>query len=247
VQVVTNGLLTNYFKSGDGKTILLLHGWGDSSATFNKLSEQLGTNFQVLTLDLPGFGGTQRPEAVWDLDNYSEFIAEWLKKIGVSKLYGIVGHSNGGAIAINGLSSQKLSVQKLVLLASSGVRVPKKSLKVTAKVGKVATAPLPTDLKNKIRKRFYSGIGSEMLLFPEMEQTFRNLVGHDVLAEAEKINIPTLLIYGKNDKDTPPEYGSKFNTVIKNSELKVLPDAGHFVHHDQPEETNRLIMDFLRP
>lgn len=247
MQVVVNGLLTNYVKSGNGKTVLLLHGWGDSSATFHQLSKELDNKFQTLCLDLPGFGGTQRPESAWGLNDYAEFVADWLKKIGATELYAIIGHSNGGAIAINGLSSGKLSARKLVLLASSGIRTPKKILKATARVGKTITSPLPTALKNKLRKRFYRGIDSEIFLFPEMEQTFRKIVGHDVLDEAKNIKVSTLIIYGEDDQDTPTSYGEKFHRAITNSRIKTVNQAGHLVHHDQLEKVSRAVEEFLSP
>ena len=245
MQVVVDGLATNYVKSGDGKTILLLHGWGDTSATFRQLSEELNKNFQTLALDLPGFGATQRPEDSWDLDDYASFISDWLKKIEADSPYAIIGHSNGGAIAVHGLASGKLQAKKLVLLASSGIRIPRTALKITAKVGKAVTAPLPALLKTKLRKRFYAGIDSEIFLFPEMEQTFRKLVSHDILQEAKKIKAPTLIIYGENDQATPASYGEKFQSAIKNSNLKKIEHASHFVHLDQPTKVNQMISEFL--
>ena len=111
--------------SGDTRTgtlVLLLHGWGDSSAGVAKLQQDLSSGYQVLTLDLPGFGGTQAPAAAWDLDDYARFIAGVLKKLELEQPYAVIGHSNGGALAVRAISMELLKPQKLVLLAASGVR-----------------------------------------------------------------------------------------------------------------------------
>jgi pimeloyl-ACP methyl ester carboxylesterase len=245
VQVVVDGLLTNYIESGKGESILLLHGWGDSLATFKKLYGELDDSFHVLALDFPGFGGSQKPQEAWELSDYTNFLEHWLKKIGANKIYGVIGHSNGGAIAINALGSDKLQTEKLVLLSSAGIRIPRKAIKSVAKVGKATISPLPGSIKSKIRKRFYRSIGSEALMVPHMEETFKKVVSHDVLAEAAKLTIPTLIIYGDHDTDTPPSYGNQFHAAIKNSQLKIVKGAGHFVHHDQATEVNQTILEFL--
>lgn len=246
MQVVVDGLLTNYIKSGKGRNVLLLHGWGDNSATFHKLSTELSGNFQTISLDLPGFGGTQKPGSEWGLSDYANFVTHFLKKIEAGNIHVLVGHSNGGAISINAVSSGLIKTDKLVLVSSSGIRVPQKSLKSLAKVGKALTSPLPEFVQTKIRKRFYKSLDSEIFLIPHMEQTFRKIVSQDVLNDAAKITIPTLLIYGRDDKDTPPDYANKFHGVIKNSEVKIVEGAGHFVHHDRSPEVNGYVQEFLK-
>lgn len=245
MQVVVDGLLTNYIESGKGRPVLLLHGWGDSSATFQKLTNELDNKFRVLALDLPGFGGSQKPDKGWELNDYTNFLELWLKKIEAGKMHGVIGHSNGGAVAIHALATGKLQANRLVLLSSAGIRIPRKAIKFVAEVGKILTSRLPGSIKSKIRKRFYVSIDSEALMLPQMEETFRKVVSHDVLDEAAKVTIPTLIIYGDNDTDTPPSYGHKFHAAIKNSQLRIVKSAGHFVHHDQIEEVNQTISEFL--
>jgi len=241
--------MTNYQKTGEGKVLLFLHGWGDKGDTFDPLIDIIPRKYEVLTLDLPGFGGTQAPDTAWGLDDYANFIAAWLKKIGVDKVGAIIAHSNGGSIAIKGLSSGKLKAEKLVLIASAGVRdrrqTRKKLLSVAAKSGKAATFFLPSSARNKIKGRFYKSIGSDATLLPQLEETFRKVVGEDVQADAAKLKQHTLLIYGSSDKMTPPSYGELLATAIVNSELVPIAGAGHFVHHEQPHQIAELITDFI--
>src|SRR5437868_5157539 len=137
MQVVIDGLLTQYALSGKGKLVVLLHGWGDDSRTFATLQLELAKKYQVLAVDLPGFGGTQPPQDVWGLDEYAAFVQVILTKLNLGHTYALIGHSNGGAVAIRAVALGLLKPQKLILLAASGIRdrgSPKRlALKVVAK------------------------------------------------------------------------------------------------------------------
>jgi pimeloyl-ACP methyl ester carboxylesterase len=248
MNVVVNGLMTNYRKIGSGKTLVFLHGWGDTSATFSKLIEELQGEYEILALDLPGFGGTQAPPNAWGLEDYADFIAAWQAKLGLKKLTAVVGHSYGGAAAIMAMGNHKLNADKLVLIASAGIRnkkpLRKKAMLAGAKMGRLPLYLLPKTRREKIRKQVYGSLGSDMLLLPHMELTFKRIIGEDVQTVAAKIKTPTLLIYGSKDKDTPPSDGRRFHNLIPGSRLETI-DAGHFLHQEQSEDVARLIHDFL--
>ncbi|HVS79166.1 MAG TPA: alpha/beta hydrolase [Candidatus Saccharimonadales bacterium] len=250
MNVVVNGLMTNYQKFGTGgKTIVLLHGWGDSLNTFSRLAENLKDDYTVYALDLPGMGGTEGPKEAWGLGDYAKFVHSWLAKVGIKKVYTLIGHSNGGAISIVAVAGGTLKPEKLVLIASSGIRndrhLKRAALKTLSKTGKIITAPLPDGTRSKIRSRFYKRIGSEVGLYPRLEETFRKIVSQDVQQAAKNISIPTLLIYGNSDKSTPVAYGRQFSQLIKGSRLEAV-EAGHFPHQESPEKVSRLIKDFLK-
>ncbi|MGH7193731.1 MAG: alpha/beta fold hydrolase, partial [Candidatus Saccharimonadales bacterium] len=95
MNVVVDNLLTDYSLSGKGRLVLLLHGWGDSSKGLAGLQRRLSDGYEVLALDLPGFGGTQAPADVWNLDDYARFVAAALKKLKLGQPYAVIGHSNG--------------------------------------------------------------------------------------------------------------------------------------------------------
>lgn len=250
MQMIVDSLLVNYQQHGKGsKGVLLIHGWGDNIQTFDNLQKFLRKKYTVLLLDLPGMGASQPPESVWDLDNYASFIDKFIQKAWGKPLHAIIGHSNGGAIALRGLGQGKLKADKLVLLSSAGIRsnrqAKKLALKFVAKAGKVATIPLPRKARERIRRKFYGQIGSDMLVMEHLQQTFKKVVNQDIQADARGLSLPTLLIYGERDTDTPPNYGKVLSSAISGSELQVLRGAGHFVHHDQPNQVDKLIGDFL--
>jgi len=242
--------MTQYLRGGKGQVVVLLHGWADSSAGLRPVYDYLSKQYDVIALDLPGFGGTQAPSAAWGLDEYVGFIRDFLQKIGVAKVYAYIGHSNGGAMAIRGLGNGTLQADKLVLLASAGIRNQYKGrnkvLRILAKTGKALTMPLPQTTKNKLRRKVYKTIGSDMLVAEHLQETFKRIVTDDVRADAAQLILPVLLIYGEEDQDTPLWYGEQYHELMNESTLEVLPHAGHFVYRDRPADVQKAIQEFLR-
>lgn len=250
MNVVVNGLMTNYQKVGRGKVVVCLPGWGDTITTFSKLVAELKEKYTVLALDLPGFGGTQAPAQAWSLEDYADFTAAWLKKIKAGRPYAIIGHSYGGATAITGVGRGHLTCERLVLLASAGIRGNKNSyrkiLRLAAKIVKYPSYFLPRRYRNKLRRGIYGALGSDMLLLPHMEPTFKKIIREDVRQKARQINIPTLLIYGSTDNQTPISDGRLLAEAIPNSNLEIIEGANHFLHHDSTGQVSKLIKAFLR-
>lgn len=249
--MVIDSLLTHYERTGSKpRTVLLLHGWGDDLTTFQQLQKALGENFTVISVDLPGFGSSQAPTEVWGLEQYADFIKAFLAKLKIATLEAIVAHSNGAAVTIYGLAHHQLAANKLVLLGAAGIRDRQKGrllvIKTIAKTGKVATIWLPERHRKKLQKKLYGTVGSDMLVVPHMQETFKETVRQDVQNEAKQLQIPTLLIYGQNDTATPPLYGEIYHNLIDGSTLEIIGEATHFVHHDQPARVQQIIEEFLQ-
>lgn len=237
MQIVADDLLINYEITGKGRNVLLLHGWADSIKGIKPLTDQLSKKYRVIAIDLPGFGGSQLPTKAFNLLNYAETIQAFLKKIEVEKLHLVLGHSNGGAIAIKAISNQLITTEKLILLASAGIRKSKNNLaiEVLTKTGKIISYPLPKNLKTKMRNKLYKSIKSDLLARPGMEETFKLIIREDVQSDLAKIEIPTLLLYADDDDQTPFTYGEVFHQLLKNSTLEILHGGGHFVGHNNPK------------
>lgn len=246
---IVDGLATAYSQTGKGPDVLLLHGWGDSRKTFLSLNNSLQDKYRVTSLDLPGFGGTEPPKKPWDLTDYAKFLNSFVKKLGLKPKV-VLGHSNGGALAIHALATQQLHADKLVLLAASGVRSNKRlkraATQIVAKTGKLVTIWMPLATRQKLQMTLYGTIGSDMLVAPQLKETFKRTVRQDVQTDAQKLNLPSLLIYGSSDKATAvAEVGNRLAECIQGSTLKVIAGAGHFVHHDASAEVENFIQEFL--
>jgi pimeloyl-ACP methyl ester carboxylesterase len=250
MQVIVDDLLVDYARSGSGQVVLLLHGWGDRVFGLQTLQQALEKQFDVIIPDLPGFGGSQTPAEVWGLDDYAAFLAAFLKKIGVKNVYALIGHSNGGAIAVRGLANKQLAADRLVLLASAGIRGTYKgrvkAVRYITKLGKMLVTPLPSGVKKKLRQKVYKTVGSDMLVAEQLQETFKKIITDDIKADAAKLSLPALLIYGNDDTQTPVSYGETLHGLIKGSKFEIIPGAGHFVHLEKHQEVMQLIKGFLK-
>jgi pimeloyl-ACP methyl ester carboxylesterase len=241
MQIIVDELLTNYERkasasaSAHAPVMLVLHGWGDNLQNWRAFADYFSKKYDVVLIDLPGFGGTQAPHETWGLDEYAQFVAHFLDKLKLRPEV-LVGHSNGGAIVIRGLARGVLEADKLVLLASAGIRSEykgrKKLVRLIAKSGKVLAQPLPGRIKDHLRRKLYTTVGSDMLVAEHLQATFKRVVEDDVQADATSIGQPTLLIYGEGDVSTPPNFGRMLHERIAGSTFELLGDAGHFVYQD---------------
>lgn len=227
----------------------MIPGWADTVQSWREFIRQLSKEYTVTSVDVPGFGGSEPPHNAWNVTDYAMFIKDFLVKTDTTP-YAIVGHSNGGSIAIR-LASQLGRVRpRLVLFASAGVRGEKdarrSALRFGTKVAKALSRPLPKAVRKRLRVQLYGSVGSDMLVAEHMQETFKRIVADDVRESARKLKNKTLLIYGEADTQTPVSHGEKLQECIGDSRLVVVPGAGHFVHLDQPESVLRFTKEFLK-
>lgn len=251
MQCIVDGLMTKYTKLGEGPLVVVLHGWGASLDNLSLLCATLATNHTVIGIDLPGFGGTSRPQEPWDVGEYAKFVRSVLQKLGYDQPHAMIGHSLGGRICIKAIGEGILSPDRLVLIGSAGVKhsdsLRNQAYKLIAKTGKlILSLPGLSRLAGRARRKLYEQTGSsDYLLAGEMRPIFSRVVAEDLQSEARKITIPTLLIWGEYDDQAPLTDARIFHDCIQSSRLEVVRGAGHFVHTENPELVNRLVKEFL--
>lgn len=248
---IVDGVDTRFRDTGGaGPVVLLLHGWGDTLATFDALIPELGDR-RFIRLDLPGFGASEIPSSPWDVARYAAFVRHFLDKLGIAEPDILVGHSFGGRIVIKGAASGLFKPKKIVLIASAGAaarsRARRSAFAALAKVGKFLTAVPPLSLfRERLREKLYRLAGSaDYLRVGPLKETFLNVVGENLLANAEKITVPTLLVWGEHDTETPLAEARILEKAIMNARLAIIPGESHFVHLEMPEETAREIRAFI--
>ncbi len=250
MQVVVDQNLVEYQLRGDGDTtVLLLHGWTDSAQqSFAGLANQLAKSYRVLMPDLPGFGKSLAPAESWGVPEYGHWLKNFVDKLAVQPDI-VIAHSNGGTLAIYALAYGLLQPRKLVLLGSAGIRdtarTKKRVLKLAAKPVKLLLKPLPTGTQERIKKRVYGQLGSDLYTLEHLKPIYQRVVAYDIQNDASLVKTPTLLIYGADDQSTPVSFGQTFQGLMPDARLEVVAAAGHYVHLDQPEKTFGLIEDFL--
>ena len=244
-----DGNILHYHDIGVGEPVLLLHGWGSGLDAFSYLEKHLSVGFRVISLDLPGFGGSPAPSEAWCLNDYVELVKAFMDKVCISRP-AIVGHSFGGRIAIC-LAAQGL-VSKLILANSAGVR-PKRGLlyylrvysyKLARHLLDLAPQYLRPVLLEKLQQRF--GSSDYRSAAPILRKILVKVVNEDLTALLPKITAPTLLLWGDQDQATPLDQAKVMEKAIPDAGLVVLKGAGHYSFLDKPGEFNLIAEHFLR-
>jgi pimeloyl-ACP methyl ester carboxylesterase len=244
-----NGLKITFKKTGEGATIILLHGWGCDLNIFEKVQGELENKFQVYSIDFPGFGESEPPSEVWGVEEYTQFIETFIKTENIENPI-LIGHSFGGRVSI--LYSSRNKTEKIILVDSAGVkptRKPKYYFKVyTFKILKRIVNMLFSKQKaNTILDKYRSKSGSSDYQNANgiMRDILVKIVNEDLTHVMPKIKSPTLLIWGENDTATPVSDAKIMEKVIPDAGLVILKDSGHYSFLEKLNEFLIIINNFL--
>ena len=227
------------------KKVIILHGWIYSLEkwrAFLKVLRKKGID--PVMLKVPGL--TSENERVWGIDDY----VKWLKEI-VDKeksKVALIGHSNGGRIAVNFAIRYPERISKLILIDSAGIyhnelplALKRVIFKTLAKVGRVLKG------SSVLKNVFYKVVGETDYknASQNMKQTMINLLNSDKSLKPEKIQNPTLIFWGSEDKITPVSDGRILNRLIKNSRLEIIENARHSPQFTDPEKVAEIIYGYI--
>lgn len=244
------------------KTILLcLHGWGGSKESFTELRSALqGSDIEILTPDLPGFGQEAEPRKAFTVSDYADWVIQW--KTGNEKQeskeeeqWFLLGHSHGGRIAIK-MITEKLKEEDqpshLFLCASAGIRHPRHIKRIIglllSKSGKaVFSLPFLKKLEPFGKKMLYKlvRVHDYEKASDIMRQTLINVSQEDLRLQLKEIHVPTDLFWGTEDGMTPFGDALIMEREIPNAILHRYPNVRHAVHRDKAEEIAQVIQSYL--
>ena len=236
----------NYLTFGriGNPVLVFLHGWGGSLVSWISTAEAMARiGFYCVVVDLPGFGQTPEPNVVYGVTDYAKEVERLVQCLGIREL-SVIGHSFGGRVAIVLSARGNVNIKKLVLVDSAGV-IPRRGVRYWCKVKKykrvkklVETGKLPKDSLKTYGSKDYQE------LTPIMKGTFVKVVNEDLLLTAKTIKVPTLLVWGRKDKDTPMYMARKLHGAIRDSTL-VVYNAGHYSYLDNFREFIEDIYAFM--
>lgn len=226
-----------YEQAGDGEPILLLHGWGVSGEVFRPLFMRLAGRLEARAIDFPGFGQSEKPDAVWGTEEYAEMVKKILDAWGMKNI-DIIGHSFGARVALRLAHRHPEYVKTLVLTGAAGIRIQKPVplfRRLLVKAGKFCgNLGAPGKV---LKEAIYKKIGSaDYLAAGAMRPILVKVVNEDLRDILPFITQPVHLIWGENDRDTTLEAANIMHTGLKNSILSVIPEAGHYAFLDKPDE-----------
>lgn len=221
-------------------TLVLLHGWGQNIEMMKPIGDKYKDKFNVLIIDLPGFGESDEPKTPWTVYEYADFIHKFIESLEIKKIY-LIGHSFGGKISL--VYASKYKVEKLVGLASPYCKETKKlSLKTrfykAIKKVKILT-PLANYMKNKLGSTDYKN-ASEI-----MKGVLVQTVNLDIDEDVKKIKCPTLLVWGTADTAVPINRAYELEKMINNAGVVVYEGATHYAYLERLNNLIKVLNSFF--
>ena len=240
----------------EGEKVIILHGWTYSTEKwepFLDLLKQRGIDATILKI--PGL--TEKLDRPWTINDYIEWLRQKIDSQKDSNLTIkqssnkaiLIGHSNGGRIALNFAIKYPQKLDRLILIDSAGVfhndpviRTKRLVFKSISKMGKklISSEKLRDLLYKVVRESDYKNAD------PAMRQTMIKLINSDKSLGLDKIAVRTLIIWGEKDKVTPLSDGKIMNRLIKNSKLYVIKEAKHSPQFTHAEEVNAIMLKYLK-
>lgn len=235
-----------------GETAPLLiwaHGWGHTHRNMQPLAEALRRPARSILLDLPGFGAAPPPPAAWGTADYADAAAEWLGGMPAGRRIWI-GHSFGCRVGLQLAARHPGVVDGLFLIAAAGLR-PRRSLSARARLAarravfRTASRLVPEGpARDRLRGRF--GSADYRAAGPALRAILVKSVNEDLTAAARAVRCPTVLVYGADDRETPPEIGERLAGLVPGSQLVVLRGFDHWsVLTEGRHQIAHLLSEFL--
>jgi len=270
----SNSTRLHYHETGQGeKVVIFLHGFGLNLYSWSVFQKEPLNNHRFYFLDLKGFGFSDKPKkSDYSITEQASLIFEFLELKKIKKIT-LVGHSYGGIVCL-GLSNEifrkrtlNLIIEKMVLIDVPAYKeIQPKFVKILKNnfLSFIALKVIPTCfiINHTLKSTFYNFKSAQKEHFTRYNFFFRvkNIdnsmveIAKQILPEnileiedsLNKIEIQTLIIWGRHDKLVPLIFGEKLNNQLKNSKLEIIEHCGHVPHEEQPQLSESLILNFLR-
>ena len=236
------GLETYIVDEGEGEVVLFLHGWGSDHKDFEGSAKTIQQYMRTINIDLWGFGKSSIPPSSWSSDNYVNQLYKLVKKLNLKNFH-LVGHSFGGKVAAKFCVQYPTLCKSLILVSTAGLIkkmsfLQKKRVKTYKKLKKLVE-------EGKMNPEVLESFGSDD--YKKSGQTMRKImvtvVNENCEEDFKNIKIPTLIVWGRQDKTTPLKMGKRVKKLISGSKF-VIFNGGHFSHIENFINFNRLCLGF---
>ncbi len=237
--IALRGCNVRLMRGGSGQPLLVLHGASGAGAWLPFMAS-LAEKFDVIVPEHPGFGDSNTPDWLDNIHDLAYFYLDVLDHLNLERVH-LVGLSLGGWIAAELAVRDTRRLASLTLVGSAGIHVPG--------VEQIDTF-LRTD-EQRIRDFFYDQARADemikRLLQPELEDVaMKNRIatarltwqprGYDphLYKWLHRIDVPTLLLWGANDRLFPKDYAFAFQKLIPGSKVVIIPECGHVPNVEKP-------------
>ncbi len=272
--VIDEEITIAYVDEGAGEqTIIFVHGLGSYLPAWKKNIEDLKNDYRCIAIDLPGYGKSSKPIHSGMMDYYAETISKFMDKLELKSAV-IAGHSMGAQIAMVMALKYPDKVEKLILAAPAGFEYfhpgQKQWFRDVMTVDAVKLTPVQ-QIRANLASNFYNMPEDAEFMVTDrialreavdfdkycyaVVRSVNGMVDQPVLDHLEKIQQPTLILFGENDNLIPNRFLNAGFTEdvakigqekIPNSKLVLIPSCGHFLQFEKPETFNKEVRDFLK-
>jgi pimeloyl-ACP methyl ester carboxylesterase len=219
---------------GDSPTgpveLIWAHGWGQTHAALLPLAQAMRRSARSVLIDLPGFGASPLPPAPWGTADYADAVAEWLGGLPPAPRIWIA-HSFGCRVGLQLAARHPKALAGLFLVGAAGLP-PRRTLGARARIAarrwafrlaRRFTAEGPA--RDRLRDRFGS---ADYRAAGPLRPILVKAVGEDLTEVARAVAVPSVLVYGDVDRETPPEMGERLHRLMPQSRLYVLRGFDHW-------------------
>jgi pimeloyl-ACP methyl ester carboxylesterase len=258
-------------ESGQGRPILLLHGFATSSYTWHAILPELSKNHRVIAIDLRGFGASDKPlDDRYSIQDQTEAVQAFIEQENLRDLT-VIGHSYGGGItltlALNAAQEKKPRIRNIVLIDTIAYRQPIpiffKLLQIPM-VGDIGMTLVPPEIQagQGLRLAYYDQdkiSGQDVAEYANtlyssaakhaLTKTIEQLIPEnidEVALRYKTIKLPTLIVWCQQDKVVPVVLGLRLHEEMRSSELALFTHCGHMPQEEKPEDTVAAIQAFLK-
>jgi len=261
-----------YRDLGQGDPVILIHGFGANSYTWRHLEPALVKTNRVISLDLKGFGQSDKPlDKRYSVIDQAQLVSQFIDQKRLKKVT-LVGHSLGGGVALAialedaGKKTSARRIDRLVLIDSVAYaqKIPIAFNVLRAPlIGRLSNFLVPKELQARaaLRIAYYDNSkfnrldvanyaeplhdpGSQHALIQSARQIIPENID-DLAARYATIKVPALVLWCNRDKVIKPHIGWRLHRNLANSTFRLLKDCGHIPQEERPQETARIISDFL--
>jgi pimeloyl-ACP methyl ester carboxylesterase len=260
-----DGRRLRYVRAGSGPAVVLVHGFGSSLYTWKDVVPALAAGHDVVALDLPGFGESDQP-ADLSFEDFPRAVLGLMDRLGIGRA-ALVGNSMGGATVAIMAARRPERVTALVLVDAAGFDLGPSENPGLVRVAMSPAGSLIARLPGKrllveasLRQVFHDDARvtpervSEYLAgaqrpgtFPAIRSLGASLADRASVVETSlpRIQAPTLVLWGDDDRWIPIAHADRFVAAIPGSRKVVIPACGHVPQEEKPEEVARLLLSFV--
>jgi len=239
----------SYIEVGEGEPIIVLHGLMGGLSNFSGVTSYFSKNgYKVIIPELPIY---DLPLLKTNVKSFANYLNDFMSFKGLEDTI-LLGNSLGGHIGLYHTKLYPKKVKALIITGSSGLyesamgdSYPKRSDYELIKKKAQEVFYDPTIATKEIVDEVYNTVNDRHKLIRTITIA-KSAIRHNMGKELPNMNTPTCIIWGKNDRVTPPEVAKEFNILLPDSDLFWIDKCGHAAMMEHPEAFNIILHDWFK-